>query len=109
MRLIGVATMLTIALIATVVPIQAQENRATERAEQQARDAVREADQALKEAENPAKQEDKDEAKEKGVRETTAVTILENGGISTGDAVLLAIGGSTLVVGAWFFARRQRP
>lgn len=111
MRLAGVATMLTVALITTSVPIQAQENRATERAVDQAQDAVQVVDQTLKEAQNAAKQdrdrtEKKAEGKEKDVQETTVVTVPESGGISTGNLVLLALG-SALIIGAWLFARRE--
>jgi hypothetical protein len=45
--------------------------------------------------------------REKGVRETTVVTVPDNGGISTGDVVLLVVGGSALVVGALLFTRRE--
>ncbi len=109
MRLAGVATMLTIALITTSLPIQAQENRATERAVNQAQDAVQVVDQTLKEAQNAAKQDtDQTEkkAEEKDVRKTTVVTVPESGGISTGNVVLLALG-SALIIAAWLFARRE--
>ena len=111
MRLAGVVTMLTVALITTSVPIQAQENRATERAVDQAQDAVQVVDQTLKEAQNAAKQdtdrtEKKAEGKEKDVQETTVVTVPGSGGISTGNVVLLALG-SALIIGAWLFARRE--
>jgi hypothetical protein len=51
MRLAGVATMLTMALMMTAIPTQAQENRATERAVTQAQDTMQEVDQALRSSE----------------------------------------------------------
>lgn len=114
MRLVGLAAMMaTIALVATAIPALAQGTRAAKRTAEQAQYAVQntaqDVDQALYQAQNAGQDADRtaaqtEEMTDAVTQETTAVTIPESSGISTDNVVLLAVGGSVLLIGAWLIA-----
>ena len=114
---------MAIALVVSVDPALAQADRPAKRAADRAQDVVQNAGQAVDQALYKARdarqdadrtavqaEEEKDKEKEEGInavtRETTAVTIPESGGISMSNVVLLALGGSALLIGAWVVAYR---
>lgn len=102
MRFMGLAAMMAMTLVATAVPAMARGDQAAERAADQAQNAVREAERVLNETQN-AEQQDADRTV---VRDQEKGAVPKSGGISIGNVVLLALGGSALITGVWIFSRR---
>ena len=112
MRLMGLASVMAIALVATAIPTLAQGNRAAERAAARAQYAVQDVDQVIKETQsverdaNQATVQAEEKGEENSPQSGAPTKVPESGGISIGNVVILALGGSVLVAGTWLLARR---